>query len=437
MSFPSYNSYKDSDLKWLGKVPSHWSIGRFKRIFEERNERSGDAAEQLLSVSAYTGVSPRSEIIAEGDPLTRAESLEGYKVCYPDDLVMNIMLAWSRGLGFSQFQGIVSPAYCVFRIIDDSSPKFLDYLVRSNECTLYFKMFSAGVIDSRLRLYPDVFRSLFCAKPPLSEQIAIAAFLDRETAKIDALVDEQKRLIDLLKEKRQAVIAHAITKGLDSRAAMRPSGVEWLGEVPAHWEVVAAKRIASVFVPQRNKPDLNAEGDGFPWVTMELMGSQVVRSAQLYVSRGAASAAGSRPLAANAVIASCVGTFGVASINEVDVIINQQLQAFVPGNAILPEFLRLCVELARPYFEMVGTAATLAYVNQQGFENLPICLPALPEQRSILQRVKEVTGYIDQLAKEAGHAVAVLQERRSALISAAVTGKIDVRDWVPQQVAAE
>ncbi len=179
MSLPRYPKYKDSGVEWLGEVPEHWEISRFKQIFRERDERSQDGAEKLLSVSAYTGVSPRSEIIDAGEPLSRSESLDGYKVCYPNDLVMNIMLAWNRGLGFSPFHGIVSPAYCVFQLANGGSPRFFDYLVRSDRTTLYFKAFSAGVIDSRLRLYPDVFGALYCALPPNAEQTAIAAFLDR------------------------------------------------------------------------------------------------------------------------------------------------------------------------------------------------------------------------------------------------------------------
>ncbi|RYG96419.1 MAG: restriction endonuclease subunit S [Alphaproteobacteria bacterium] len=246
MNFPRYPEYKDSGVAWLGKVPAHWRVERFKQIFKEREERSISGEETLLSVSAYTGVSPRSEIVSEGDHLSRAESLEGYKVCYPDDLVMNIMLAWNRGLAFSQHHGIVSPAYSVFQAIDDRfDVRFMNYLMRDDRYTLYYKAFSSGVIDSRLRLYPDTFGSLSCAHPDREEQKLIADFLDSETAKIDALVAEQEKLMALLKEKRQAVVSHSVTKGLDSTVPMKDSGVEWLGEVPAHWDTNKTSRLFS------------------------------------------------------------------------------------------------------------------------------------------------------------------------------------------------
>ncbi|RBJ72300.1 restriction endonuclease subunit S, partial [Pseudomonas sp. MWU12-2534b] len=114
MSFPAYPGYKHSGVELLGELPEHWTLKRFKNVFEERAERSADGLEELLSVSAYFGIKPRSESRDEGDHLSRAESLEGYKVCHPGDLVINIMLAWNRGLGFSWQSGIVSPAYCVF-----------------------------------------------------------------------------------------------------------------------------------------------------------------------------------------------------------------------------------------------------------------------------------------------------------------------------------
>jgi type I restriction enzyme S subunit len=349
---------------------------------------------------------------------------------------MNIMLAWSRGLGVTKFDGIVSPAYCVFQLGTEVDPAFFDYLVRSDELITYFKRFSAGVIDSRLRLYPDAFGSLFCIRPPLPEQRAIAAFLDRETGKIDTLVAEQRRLIELLKEKRQAVISHAVTKGLNPDVPKKPSGIEWLGDVPEHWEVLPAKRVASVFVPQRNKPELNSEYAGVPWITMEAMGNGELYTSTLYVSESAAAVAGSRQLEPNAVIASCVGTFGVVAINRVPVIINQQLQAYLANDSIIPEYLRHCVNAGSSYFEMIGTAATLAYVNQQGFENFPLALPSLREQSEIVSHIALKIAWLDTLIAEAETAITLLQERRSALISAAVTGKIDVRGLVSAETEA-
>jgi type I restriction enzyme S subunit len=435
MSFPRYERYKDSGVEWLGEVPEHWSIMRYKLVFRERNERSESGAETLLSVSSYTGVTPRSEIIDEGDTLMRADTLEGYKICYPDDLVVNIMLAWNRGLAFSTMHGVVSPAYCVYDVISPDSPQFLNYLVRSDRAILYYKAFSSGVIDSRLRIYPDVFGSLYCALPDRDEQDAIVALLDRETAKIDALIEEQQRLIELLKEKRQAVISHAVTKGLNREVPMKYTGDRWLGSIPVHWTIVAAKFVSTIFVPQRNKPELNQEGYGTPWITMDQMKEAELAYSGNWVSHEAAEATGTRTLSKGAVIASCVGNFGSASVNLCDVVINQQLQAFIPNLRIRTAFLRYRVESAKSYFEEIGTAATIPYVNQQGFASLPISLPPLDEQDKIIAHLESVTSHTDGLIASATDAAVILQERRSALISAAVTGKIDIRNYTPKEAA--
>src|SRR5690606_7978297 len=244
----------------------------------------------------------------------------------------------------------------------------------------------------------------------------IARFLDHETARIDALIEEQQRLIELLKETRQAVISHAVTKGLDPTVPMKDSGVEWLGEVPAHWVVSRAKLVSDIFVPQRNKPELN-DSEGIAWVTMEDMNGGYISATNLKVTELAADEAGSKVLKKGAVIASCVGRFGIVAINAVDVVINQQLQAFEPRK-IKAEYLRSIVSLSKEYFELIGTAATLVYVNQQGFENLPVLVPSASEQESICLYVDEANARFDALLSQSFESIQLLQERRSALISA-------------------
>jgi type I restriction enzyme S subunit len=264
--------------------------------------------------------------------------------------------------------------------------------------------------------------------PTISEREQIANFLDHETAKIDTLIDKQQQLITLLKEKRQAVISHAVTKGLNPNAPMRDSGVEWLGVVPEHWEVTRAKFVSNIFVPQRNKPDLN-DLTGIAWATMEDMKNHYINSTKQFVSFDASKVAGSKTLKAGSVIASCVGNFGVTAINKVDVIINQQLQAFVP-TGIKSEYLREIVSISTVYFEFIGTAATLVYVNQQGFENLPVLVPSEGEQNDICAFVDKECDKFDKLMQLCETTTHLLKERRTALISAAVTGKIDVRNWI-------
>ena len=266
--YKAYPEYVPSGVEFLDSLPVGWRTLRGKYVFSEYSERSESGEEQLLSVSEYYGVKPRGEVIEEGDFLSRAESLVGYKKCQKNDLVMNIMLAWKCGLGISKYDGIVSPAYSVFRFNGNASPDYMHYLLRTDTYTGHFKTRSTGVIDSRLRLYPESFGDVSLVLPSISEQEKIVAFLDHETAKIDALIGKQQRLIELLKEKRQAVISHAVTKGLNPNAPMKDSGVEWLGEVPAHWNVSRIKNIAQL--ESGHTPDKKIEeywiDCNIPWV---------------------------------------------------------------------------------------------------------------------------------------------------------------------------
>lgn len=246
VKYKKYAEYQDSGVEALGNIPKNWTILRGKFLFKEINERSENGDETLLSVSEYYGVKPRGERIADGDFLTRAESLEGYKKCYLNDLVMNIMLAWKRGLGISKYEGIVSPAYSVFRFNEQVNSDYMHYLLRTDEYTKYFKTRSTGIIDSRLRLYPESFGDISILLPSFEVQTQIANFLDHETAKIDTLIAKQEKLIELLKEKRQAVISHAVTKGLNPDVKMKDSGVEWLGEVPEHWRICRLKHVGYI-----------------------------------------------------------------------------------------------------------------------------------------------------------------------------------------------
>ncbi|MFG9839250.1 restriction endonuclease subunit S [Pseudomonas aeruginosa] len=440
MSFPAYPDYKHSGIELLPEYPSHWALKRFKNVFEERAERSSDGSEELLSVSAYFGVKPRSETLDEGDHLSRAESLEGYKVCRAGDLVINIMLAWNRGFGFSWQHGIVSPAYSVFHVTDGSYPKFLDYLVRSDEYIRYFKTHSAGIMDSRLRLYPESFGRLFSVIPPACEQTQIARFLDHETARIDALIEEQQRLIELLKEKRQAVISHAVTKGLDPTVPMKDSGVEWLGEVPAHWVVSRVKNVVSFITSgSRGWSDYIDESGEDIFLQSGDMDNRLNvlfdKAKRITTPEGAE---GVRTRVREGDVFVCItgaNTGRVAVVKELPGIsyVNQHLgllrpQVFSCDSRYLG--YALSSTNCQTYFsvEQYGLKEGLSLTD---LAEAPIMVPTIAEQVALVNSIEEQLSNLDRLSVDAERAVELLTERRSALISAAVTGKIDVRDWRP------
>ena len=261
-----YEKYKDSGVDWIGEIPEGWEIRRIKTLFKEINERSFEGLEDLLSVSQYTGVTKKSDRVEEGDLLTNASTLEGYKIVRKNDLVSNIMLAWNGSLGFSPFDGITSPAYSVYRLKDIGEKQFFHYLFRTEKYKAEFKRQSSGVIESRLRLYSDDFFGIFSILPPTNEQQTIATFLDNKTAKIDQTIAIKQKEIELLKERRQILIQKAVTKGLDDTVKLKDSGVDWIGKIPEHWKVRKLKSFCTAFgrigFRGYTTADLVDEGDG-------------------------------------------------------------------------------------------------------------------------------------------------------------------------------
>jgi type I restriction enzyme S subunit len=446
MSFPRYPKYKESGVEWLGQVPEHWSVKRLKQVFREREERSRKGEELLLSVSAYTGVTPRADVIDEGDHLSRAETLENYKICYKNDLVVNIMLAWNRGLAVTDYDGIVSPAYCVYRIIDDSDPRFLNYLVRSDRQILYFKAFSSGVIDSRLRIYPETFGGLFCACPPLSEQTAIADFLDHETVKIDELIAEQERLIELLKEKRQAVISHAVTKGLNPATPMKDSGIEWIDQVPEHWRIGKCGFYLNILTgfafPSAGFSDdetqtkllrgINVGVSRLKWDETVYWQRKPGDGLEIYeMCAGDLVIGMDRPLIAEGM--------RVSKVKESDLpcLLLQRVASLKTGGQLAADYIHslLSSEMFIAHFAPETTGVSVPHISPEQIYNFVIPVPPLEEQERITDYIFAQSTQLDTLTTEAQKAITLFQERRSALISAAVTGQIDVRG-IQQREAA-
>jgi type I restriction enzyme S subunit len=238
-----YSTYKPAGVPWLQQVPEHWELLRTKNFLREVNVRSKTGKEDLLSVSQYTGITKRKDSLRGGSGLvTTAKTLVGYKLVEPGDLVMNIMLAWRGSQAVSPIAGITSPAYSVFRVTSDQVvPQYLHYIYRTELYNGLFKTVSTGVMDSRLRLYPEVFFRLPTLLPPPDEQHLIVRYLHALDAKVKRYIRAKRTLIARLQEQKQAIIRRAVTRGLNPNVKLKPSGVEWLGEVPEHWRMTRVK----------------------------------------------------------------------------------------------------------------------------------------------------------------------------------------------------
>ena len=437
--YKAYPEYAPSDAGFVDELPASWRMLRGKFVFSEYSERSEAGEEKLLSVSEYYGVKPRGEVVEEGDFLSRAESLVGYKKCQKNDLVMNIMLAWKCGLGVSKYDGIVSPAYSVFRFNANAIPDYMHYLLRTETYTGHFKTRSTGVIDSRLRLYPESFGDVSIILPSIIEQEKIVNFLDHETAKIDALIEKQQRLIELLKEKRQAVISHAVTKGLNPKAPMKDSGVEWLGEVPAHWEIRAVSRLCTRITNGYVGPTRDILVDeGVPYVQATHIKKGNVNFDQAYFVRKAWSDLHSKSILQKGdvlIVQTGAGTGDIGLVTEGEVGFNCHALIIVRPNpdVVVGEFLSMLLQSEYGYSVLysIRTGGMHPHLNCGEVQYVKLPVPPRVEQDEILKFVDTKTKSFNALIGSQDAAIELMQERRTALISAAVTGKIDVRDWQP------
>jgi type I restriction enzyme, S subunit len=246
-----YPAMKDTGVPWLGQVPEHWDLRRIKTLFREKEERSGDGRGLLLSLTRARGLLPQSEA---SNRLASAADLSKYKVCQPGDLVMNRMQAWSGMFAVSVCEGLVSPDYSVFVAIGRSEASFFEQLFKTPVVVEQFAQVSKGIGSGFNRLYTPDFGAIPAVVPPLPEQTAIVRFLDHADRRIRRYIRAKQKLIKLLEEQKQAIIRRAVTRGLDPSVRLKPSGVEWLGDVPVHWEVARLKDVSSHIVDCLHAP---------------------------------------------------------------------------------------------------------------------------------------------------------------------------------------
>lgn len=322
-----------------------------------------------------------------------------------------------------------------------SEPCFTEYafyLVSGNQSQLLLEWHKEGAtVESIEQEY--LANSVFPC-PPIAERKAITTFLDHETAKIDALIEKQQRLIELLKEKRQAVISHAVTKGLNPKAPMRDSGVEWLGEVPAHWVVGRYKFCTTRIVVGIAEAATHAYADtGIPILrSTNIREEGLDVSGMLFIKPEFANENESKYLYANDIITVRTGYPGISAVIPQDLDKSQCFTNLIgtPNRGMNPYFLAeyLNSHTGKSYFDLLGWGSAQKNISVPILQNIPISHPDTAEQARIVEFVKTQRDKYSKLIENAGKGIELLQERRTALISAAVTGKIDVRDW--QAIAA-
>lgn len=437
-----YEKYKDSGIAWLGEIPENWEIKRIKYIFKEQDKRSETGLEDLLSVSHYTGVTQKKDRIADGELMTNARTLEGYKIVGKGDLVINIMLAWNGSLGISKFDGITSPAYCVYKSLIGGE-RYFGYLFRTKNAQQEFKKQSTGIIESRLRLYTDKFFNIKTALPTVSEQTAIGNFLDYKTAKIDRFIFKKKQLIKLLNEQKAAIINDAVTKGLNPKAKMKSSGIEWLGDIPEHWEV---RKLKGILLKEKGALKPGPFGSDLKNVDIISIGYKVynqraVLDNDFLISEECISIDKFEDLKVFEVLAGDIllttrGTIGrcciVPNDFEKGIIHPCIIRLRIDTEIVSHQFVKLFIEQANAFkvaLKLNSNATTIDVIYGNTLKDIFFVVPPLSEQTVIVSHIEKETSIINKTIATIEKEIALVQEYRTALIAEAVTGKIDVREY--------
>lgn len=422
MTMPQTRHYemKDSGVEWIGEIPIGWKVIRNKALFGEVNERCGASPNlTLLSVSEYYGVAPRAEKIAEDEMLTRAESLEGYKICHKNDIVMNIMLAWKRSQGVSQYDGIVSPAYCVFRRKDDApiDMRYIHYLIRTDRYADEYKCHSTGIIDSRLRLYPDKFLALESHVPPLSEQTAIAAYLDEKCATIDAIITEAKASIEEYKSWKASVIFETVTKGLNPNAEMKDSGVEWIGKTPEHWTIAKQKYFVTL-INGRAYADNEFKSDGKYRVLR--VGNFFTNSSWYYSDLELES---DKYCDDGDLLYAWSASYGPKIWDGGKVIYHYHIWKCKLGKAVDKMFCYYYYLALGQFVANSAHGTAMMHITMQMMNNAFMPIPPLPEQTAIASYLATKCASIDGVIAEKEELIGELETYKKSLIFEVVTGK--------------
>mgnify|MGYP006081532571 CR=1 FL=1 len=444
--YKPYPEYKDSVADWVEAIPTHWEISKLRYMFtfsKGLTITKENLADEGVPCVNYGEV--HSKYGFEVDPTIHPLKCvsEDYLKSSPNALLSQGDLVFADTSedieGSGNFTQLASkrPVFAGYHTIiarpnDKQCSRFYAYVLDSQELRTQIRHAVKGV--KVFSITQAILRGVDIWLPTLEERKKIASFLDHETAKIDTLIDKQQQLITLLKEKRQAVISHAVTKGLNPKAPMRDSGVEWLGEVPAHWEVLCLSRVGKVGQGCSFSHSIQGQEAGeLPWFKCMDMNSagneEIMNLAANYVDYDLAENIGAPIFPAGTVVFPRVGAALLTNKRRIlsrSSVVDDNIYTFSPSkihSRFAYMFLQL-IDMASLCSPGLVPTITFGAIN-----NIRLTMPSLSEQQKIVDYVDSQTIKMEALVQKAEFAISLMRERRTALISAAVTGKVDVRHW--------
>lgn len=417
MKLEPYPEYQETGVQWLGSVPKHWRILEPRRVFTLRREPE-KPHDVHLTPSQHFGVLPQAQYMElTGSRVVLNLSGTLMQHVEPGDFISHLR-TFQGGLELARMPGKVSPAYTVVSPLPVAEPNYFKYVFKSQGYISQIASITDQLRDGQTMRFAE-FNKTPVPLPPLSEQRMIADFLDHETAEIDAFIDDQQRLIELLEERRDATIAHAVTKGLDPNAPMKDSGVESLGDVVAEWDVVAVSRFVS-FGNGSDYKHVEVANGGYPVIGS---GGEFRRASE-YLFDGESVLFGRKGTVNKPLYVT--GKFWT---------VDTMYYTNIDTRYLLPKFLYYWA--LRIPFDFYLTNTALPSMTQTDLGSAKIALPDRAEQDMIVEYLDRETAEIDAAVSDAQEAIALSRERRAALISAAVTGQLDVSQAQSRRAAGE
>ena len=418
-----YDEYKDSGSNLIGKIPANWEICRFGNVFRLKPVVPHHN-EELLSVFLEYGVIPASE--SEKRTHKPSEDLSKYQLVEKTDFVMNNQQAWRGSVGVSQYVGIISPAYHIFKMPRQLDASYANYLLRDKCMVGHYEMSSKGVGSIQRTLNFNWLNNGFLIIPPISEQRIIASFLNNKSREIENLISKTEREIELLKELKQSVVAHAVTKGLNPNVKMKDSGIGWIGEIPEHWEIKQLRNYL-VFISKKGFPDetllsvvreqgvivrdIESQEQNHNFIPDDLSDYKLVRKGQFVINK----------------MKSWQGSYGVSAYDGIVSPAYYVCDLKFALKSFFNEAIRSKVYV--PFFTQYSKGIRVGQwdLSPIGLKSIPFIEPPQSEQQEIVEYIDYKTTQIDKMIVELTYKVEYLKQYKQRLIADVVTGKINVQ----------
>lgn len=419
-----YDSCKDSGIEWIGEIPSHWETKRFKYCFSLVSDKTDDDLPKigLENIESWTGRYIETKTNFEGDG----------EVFKKSDILYGKLRPYLAKVYLANFSGKAVGDIFIFRCKEDIIPKFSHRFILSKN---FIEVTNSSTFGSKMpRVSWEFISNLIISLPPISEQTTIATYLDHKTAEIDELIANKKRLLELYEEEKTAIINQAVTKGLNPDAPMKDSGIEWLGEVPEHWEVKKLKYLANQMISGPFGSSLKKEiytKSGYKIYGQEQVIKGDITYGKYYISKEKFTEMSRYKVRTSDILISCVGTFGKILMipkNFEDGIINPRLIKISPNKKIYSKYLTQVLKSIMIFkqFDSLSRGGTMGVINLDLLKQLIIPTPPIDEQQKILISIKDESNQLNDKISRTQKLIQLLTEYRTALISEVVTGKIKI-----------